>query len=109
MSLVEDITPGDAIVVVSGKYTGWRGVVRKLTAKMMYIKLDGSPVDVRLLRTSVEKVDKGEKNHTRKRTAVAETKVDAVILGQVMAEMDELTRRMDDLMRIMTRFHVKEV
>ena len=79
-----------------------------MTPKMMCIKLDGSPVDVRLLRTSVEKVDKVGKNHTRKRTAVPEMKVDAVVLGQVMAEMDELTRRMDDLMRIMTRFHVKE-
>ncbi len=61
---------GDAVLIVSGKYIGRSGVVSGTTEKMYYIRLNSSQVVVRLMASSVRKVEENVNLEVAERIAV---------------------------------------
>jgi transcription antitermination factor NusG len=83
---------GDAVKIISGKYRGNSGVVSGTTEKMYYIRLNTSQVVVRLMASSVLKVEEN---------------VNVEVAERIAVELHLMRRSMEALVELLSKFRLK--
>jgi ribosomal protein L24 len=98
----------DAVAVIKGKYKGRVGMVVKVTAQMMVVKLEDTLEEVRILQSSVVS-NEARKELSLERLTVIEpgAEVKSLLLVKAKKELKALKERLDDVIKLIEYLEIR--
>jgi len=97
---------GDIVVIVKGLYKGHTGIVMKVTAKMVMVRVDNLNVEVRIWQSSVSKGDKQRTCNSYLLSKVIKeesspNELTSVVMHRTKVELETLRAKLDTVIGLL--------